>query len=85
MVQIIMANFFASRLQYWNALAVTRLQDVIAVHIDYFEMKTNTLLPLPQSGKHILTKMAILPAVYNQHGRIRGGRFTCYRHRSLSW
>jgi hypothetical protein len=29
--------------------------------------------------------VAILPAVYNQHGRIRCRAFTCRQHRSFSW
>jgi len=65
MVQIIVANFLASRYQYRNALAVKRLQVVIAVHIDHFKMKMKPRLPFPQGGNHILAKVALLPAVYN--------------------
>ncbi len=65
MVQIIVANFLASRYQYRNALAIKRLQVVIAVHIDHFKMKMMPRLRFSQGGNHILAKVALLPAVYN--------------------
>ena len=62
---MIVANFLASRHQYRNAFAVTRLQLVIAIHIHHFEVKMMPRLQFSQGGNHVLAKMAILPAVYN--------------------
>lgn len=80
-----MTNFLAFRHQYRNALAVARLQVVIAIHVDDFEVKTLPSLPLPQGGDHVEAEVAILPAVYNQHGRVRCRAFTCRHRRSFSW
>lgn len=69
-IEMIMANFLSARHQYRDSLAVTCTEIGIAIHIHHFETEGKPRLQFPQGGYHVMTKMAMLPAVNDQRERI---------------
>lgn len=65
-----MTNFLAFRDQYRNPFTVAQSQIGAPIHIHDFEMEGKPRLQFLQGGDHVMTKMAVLPAVNNQCERI---------------
>lgn len=77
MIQMVMANFLASRREYRNAFTVPRLEGGIAVHVYYLQTKMKPRLRFPQGGDHVLAKMAVLPPIDHECGDIVAFRAIC--------
>ena len=66
---MIMTNFLTSCHQYRNAFPILQFETVIAVNVYHVEAEMKLRLQFLQSGYHILTQMAVLPAIYSERNR----------------
>ena len=64
-----MTELSAFRHQHRNPLTVTCRQFIVAIHIHYFKRKRKLRLHCLQGSNHVMTEMAVLAAIDNQHYR----------------
>jgi len=58
------------RKQHRNFISVTRREFRIGIDIDDLEIKRYSRLQIPQRKYHVLAKMALFPAVYDQFSHL---------------
>ena len=82
-IEMVMAELPPFHYQHRNPLTVTCCQLVVAIHIHYFKRKRKLRLHCLQGSNHVMTQMAVLAAIDNQHHRRNryDRRTTCCRHR----